>query len=111
MRAGPLFVRLGRHGRAESGPLSNEGLNQVVRRCARAAGVPARLAHPHVLRAYYATTLASAGVPVHVIARRLGHSDIQTTSRYLAEVADEPGGVGAVLDRRHQRQRRERALR
>ena len=61
-----------------------------------------------MLRAYYATTLANAGIPVHVIARRLGHSDIQTTSRYLAEVGDDLLSVADVLDRRHQAQRRER---
>jgi len=39
------------------------------------------------------------------------HASIQTTSRYLAEVADEPAGVADVLDRRHQRLRRERGHR
>jgi integrase len=104
----PLFVGLGRYGDARPLPLSNQGLNHLVRRAARGAGIPERLAHPHVLRAYYATTLAAEGVAVHLIARRLGHASIQTTSRYLAEVADEPAGVADVLDRRHQRLRRER---
>jgi integrase len=47
-------------------------------------------------------------VPIHVIARRLGHASIETTNRYLAEVADNIGAVGEVLDRRHQSWRRER---
>jgi len=42
-------------------------------------------------------------VAIHVITRRLGHASIETTSRYLAEVADDTGAVGEVLDRRHQR--------
>jgi integrase/recombinase XerC len=104
----PLVVGLGRHGAAAPLALSNQGLNHLVRRAARRAVIPARLADPHVLRAYYATTLAAEGVAVHVIARRLGHASIQTTSRYLAEVADEPAGVADVLDRRHQHERRER---
>ena len=82
----------------------------MVRRAARGAGIPDR-AHPHVLHAYYATTLTAEGVAVHVIARRLGHASIQTTSRYLAEMADEPVAVADVLDRRHQRLRRERGHR
>ena len=74
----------------------------------RAAGVPERLCHPHALRAYYATTLASEGVPVHVIAARLGHAEIQTTSRYLAELADDGAAVGDVLDCHHQGLQRRR---
>jgi len=77
-------------------------LHKLVGRYAKAAGIPARLAHPHVLRAFYATTLAGEGVPVHVIARRLGHASIETTNRYLAEIADDTTSVGDVLDRRHQ---------
>lgn len=37
-----------------------------------------------------------------MIARRLGAATIDTTKRYLAEVADDTVGVGDVLDRRHQ---------
>jgi len=58
----PLFVRLGPHGREEPGPLSNAALHKLVARHA-AAGIPKRLRHPHVLRAYYATTLAAEGCP------------------------------------------------
>lgn len=52
-----LFVRLGRH--AHEGPvaLSAEAVYRVVHRHCLAAGVPDRLAHPHALRAYWATLL------------------------------------------------------
>jgi integrase/recombinase XerC len=100
----PVFVRLV----GEPGPLSNAALHKLLRRCGAAAGVAERLAHPHTLRAYYATTLAAEGVPVHVIAARLGHAEIQTTSRYLAELADDRAAVGDVLDRHHQGLRRRR---
>jgi len=42
----------------------------------------------HDLRHTFATRLAGAGVPLHVIQRILGHSDIKTTQRYL-HVAEE----------------------
>jgi site-specific recombinase XerD len=106
----PVFVALGRHDHADPRPLSNSALHKLVRRYAKAAGLPVRLSHPHVLRAFYATTLAGDGVPVHVIARRLGHSSIETTNRYLAEIADDITSVGDVLDRRHQSWRRDRLL-
>jgi integrase len=103
----PVFVALGRHARADPVALSNSALHKLIRRHCKAAGIPERLCHPHVLRAFYATTLASESVPIHVIARRLGHASIETTNRYLAEVADDTG-AGEVLDRRHQSWRRER---
>jgi PAS domain S-box-containing protein len=39
----------------------------------RRAGIPARLAHPHALRAYYATTLSVQGLVIQQIKEKLGH--------------------------------------
>ncbi|MGH8836632.1 MAG: tyrosine-type recombinase/integrase [Actinomycetes bacterium] len=44
---------------------------------------PARL---HDLRHVHATTLLLAGVPVHVVAERLGHADPSITLRVYAHV-------------------------
>jgi integrase len=44
---------------------------------------PARL---HDLRHFHATTLLLAGVPVHVVAARLGHADSSVTLRVYAHV-------------------------
>jgi integrase len=74
----PLFVRLDRLdrlGREEIVPLSAVGVHRLVRRSCKAAGVPERLAHPHALRAYWATHCLEAGVPVHTVSARLGHVD------------------------------------
>ena len=49
-----LFVRLGRHGDEQPLPLSAVAVHRLVRRSCVVAGVPERLAHPHVLRAYWA---------------------------------------------------------
>ena len=59
----PLFVRLGRHGHEQPLPLSAVAVHRLVRRSCAAAGVPERLAHPHALRAYWATHCLEAGVP------------------------------------------------
>ena len=69
---------------------------------------PNRLAHPHALRGYYATTLAGERVPIYEIKARLGHASIETTARYLVELGDERVGVGDGLDRHHEHQRRSR---
>ncbi len=47
---------------ARSSPASFAALLEVaLSRYGRRAGIPARLAHPHALRAYYATTLRCVG--------------------------------------------------
>jgi site-specific recombinase XerD len=101
-----IFISLARSG--APGAMSQQALAKLVRRYASVAGVPQRLAHPHALRGYYATTLASSNVPIQTIRARLGHASIETTARYLAELAGGGPGVADVLDRHHEEQRRRR---
>lgn len=101
-----LFVRLSRDNTV--GGLSQQGLAKIVRRYASASDLPERLAHPHALRGFYATTLSAEGMVIQTIKARLGHASIETTARYLAELGGQENSVGEVMDRRHQRQRRER---
>jgi len=105
-----LFVRLTRARDTTPGAISQQGLAKLVRRYGAVAGVPDRLAHPHALRGYYATTLAGERVPIQEIKARLGHASIETTARYLAELTGHGEGVGDVLDRHHQAQNRQRRL-
>ena len=102
----PLFVRLGRHGHEQPLPLSAVAVHRLVRRHCTAAGVPDRLAHPHALRAYWATHCLEAGVPVHTVSARLGHVDLRTTARYAAVRPEQIDDVADILDRRHQAARR-----
>ena len=39
--------------------------------------------HPHLFRATFATNLLRKGVDIHVIAKLMGHSKIETTARYI----------------------------
>ena len=57
-----------------------ESVYALVRRLRRRLGdaVPAEVT-PHWFRHTHATALLLAGVPEHVVMRRLGHADIQTT--------------------------------
>jgi len=102
----PLFVRLGRHGDQQPLPLSAVAVHRLVRRSCLAAGMPERLAHPHALRAYWASRLLEAGVPVHEVSARLGHVDPRTTARYAAPRPERVDEVAEVLDRRHHAARR-----
>jgi site-specific recombinase XerD len=50
--------------------------------------LPAKLT-PHWFRHTHATALLLAGVPLHVVSRRLGHRDVQTTINTYGHVTDD----------------------
>lgn len=56
----------------------------IVRQAAAAAGLPPNRRRAHMLRASAATHMLGKGAPISVVSRILGHSNIRTTSRYLA---------------------------
>jgi integrase len=61
------------------------------------AGIEKRV-HAHGLRHTRAAELAREGVPMNVIQAQLGHSNLGTTSRYLAHIA--PAEVIRVMQGR-----------
>ena len=73
-----VFVNLAREPRFA--PMRPENVYATVRRLRRTLGdtVPEGWS-PHWARHTHATALLLAGVPEHVVSRRLGHADVQTT--------------------------------
>jgi site-specific recombinase XerD len=73
-----VFVNLAREPRFAA--MRPESVYAIVGRVRRRLGdrVPAEFT-PHWFRHTHATALLLAGVPEHVVMRRLGHADIQTT--------------------------------
>ncbi|MGH9186054.1 MAG: tyrosine-type recombinase/integrase [Acidimicrobiales bacterium] len=73
-----VFVNLAREPRFA--PMRPENVYATVRRLRRQLGdaVPEGW-QPHWTRHTHATALLLAGVPLHVVSRRLGHADVQTT--------------------------------
>jgi integrase len=61
------------------------------------AGRPIPVARLHDLRHVHATTLLRAGVPVHVVAARLGHADPSITLRVYAHVISEQLAEAAAI--------------
>lgn len=51
-------------------------------------GLPAAMT-PHWFRHTHATALLLAGTPLHVVSRRLGHRDVQTTTNTYGHVTDD----------------------
>jgi integrase len=74
---GPLFVS------ASGARLDRHGVFRLVRRLARAAGIPQweRLS-PHSLRHAFATAAREEGVPLEDVQDAMGHADPRTTRRY-----------------------------
>jgi site-specific recombinase XerD len=77
---GPLFCVI--NGRTRGRPWTASGARAELRRTAAQAGVRRRFA-PHQLRHAHAVEMAREGVPLIVIQRQLGHSNLGITSVYL----------------------------
>lgn len=80
-RSKPLICQItnGRVGK----PLQGSYVRHLLKRLGKKAGIEKRV-HPHGLRHSYASSLADAGVNPHHIQVLLGHSNLQTTSRYIS---------------------------
>lgn len=75
-------------------------MSKMISKYNKAAPAMAQLPHArlHDLRHLHATTLLLAGVPVHVVAARLGHADPAVTLRVYSHVLREHSvGVGDIL--------------
>lgn len=93
---GPLFCVI--NGPTRGRPWSAAAVRADLRRTATAAGVRRRFA-PHQLRHAHAVEMAHEGVPLTVIQRQLGHSNLGITSIYLQGI-DNAEIIDAVHARR-----------
>lgn len=64
------------------GPLSEQGVRDVVRKYTRLAGISKHVT-PHVFRHSFATLLMEQGVNLRYIQEYMGHETLATTQRYL----------------------------
>src|SRR5204863_7253182 len=66
-------------GEHRSAPMRSARVDRMTGRLRhRLPGLPGGWS-PHWLRPPHASALLLAGVPLHVVSRRLGHADVQTT--------------------------------
>lgn len=78
----PLFCSLVR----PFGHMHKSGVELLLKNIGKGCGVM-RL-HPHLLRATFATNLSKKGVPIDVIAKLLGHANLNTITRYVLVTDD-----------------------
>jgi site-specific recombinase XerD len=83
---GPLFCVI--DGPTRGRPWCGTAVRAEFRRVAARAGVRRRFA-PHQLRHAHALELAREGVPLNLIQRQLGHTNLGTTSIYLQGIDPE----------------------
>jgi integrase len=85
-------------------PWSHKELYNAVQRAGEAAGIE-RSIGVHTLRHTFATHAVATGVPLSVVSRQLGHTDIRTTMRYAHHAPELTPGIfdrlseGEVADR------------
>jgi site-specific recombinase XerD len=84
-------------GQTPTGQRSLGTLQRVCRRAVVVAGFTKKVSL-HTLRHSYATHLLEAGVDVVTIQRLLGHTDLQTTARYLHMTAARLAGLPGLLE-------------
>jgi site-specific recombinase XerD len=96
LSVGPLFRVI--NGPTRGRPWSAAAVRADLRRTATAAGARRRFA-PHQLRHAHAVEVAHEGVPLTVIHRQLGHSNLGITSIYLQGI-DNAEIIDAVHTRR-----------
>lgn len=115
-----LFPRLGRPRRDSAfpdagGKLSGQALSDIVKPIMLAAGVPAELAHPHVLRHTYGSLFIRNGGELSKLQALMGHASSETTSLYVhhtregLEAAVSANESGRSLLEAHADRRRRRA--
>jgi site-specific recombinase XerD len=96
LRVGPLFCII--NGPTRGRPWSPAAARADLRRVAAGAAVRRRFA-PHQLRHAHAVEMAHEGVPLIVLQRQLGHSNLGITSIYLQGI-DNAEIIEAVHARR-----------
>src|SRR5919107_4706215 len=95
MPVGPLLCVI--DGPTRGRPWASDAARAQLGRVAARAGVRRRFA-PHQLRHAHAVEMAREGVPLIVIQRQLGHSDLGITSVYLQGIDS-----GEIIDTVHAR--------
>jgi integrase len=85
MEAGPIFLRINRHGHVLGDRLSGEAVALVIRERLSASGFDPTGYSGHSLRAGFATSAAQAGISSWKIRAQTGHASDAMLARYIRD--------------------------
>ncbi|MBZ2405153.1 tyrosine-type recombinase/integrase [Liquorilactobacillus hordei] len=68
---------------------TSSGVNKTLRECLSSSNIDKKGFHFHSLRHTHVAFLLSQSIDLYIISKRLGHSDISTTSRVYSYLIDE----------------------
>ncbi len=91
-RGSPVFCTL------QGGHLGHSYITQMLARSKARAGIEKRI-HAHGFRHTFASELIEEGHPLPLVQQALGHSNLETTARYLSRIGCEPRLVEALTNR------------
>lgn len=69
--------------------LSGRQIAKIAKRYMLAAGVPARLAHPHSFKHAIASLMIRNGVTVEYVRQWVGHRDVKNTINFYTHISDQ----------------------
>lgn len=79
-------------------PRSAQQIGRWLKEAAEAAGITERV-HPHLFRSTAITHMLRGGAKLRAVGSVVGHKNIRTTDRYLADFEDDRRDAVGVLDR------------
>jgi integrase/recombinase XerD len=68
--------------------ISHVGLDNVIKKAGKRAGVEGKRVSPHSYRHFFSVQCLLNGIDIYTLSKLLGHSEIQTTQRYLQSLED-----------------------
>lgn len=68
--------------------ISHVGLDNVIKMAGNRAGIEGKRVSPHSFRHFFSVQCLLNGIDIYTLSKLLGHSEIQTTQRYLQSLED-----------------------
>lgn len=70
--------------------ISHVALDNIIKKAGERAGIKDKRVSPHTFRHFYAVqSLTTGNIDLYSLSRLLGHSEVQTTQRYLQSLTDD----------------------
>lgn len=68
--------------------ISHVGLDNIIKKAGKRAAIEGKRVSPHSYRHFFSVQCLLNGIDIYTLSKLLGHSEIQTTQRYLQSLED-----------------------